>query len=105
QDTAVLAQNARNPVGRAVDRVLIPKGDAIFCAEPDTLRALSAEDRIAFRYQDPINGSADRIAGILSENRRVLGMMPHPERAADPATGLSDGARLFAGLAGAFEVA
>lgn len=79
--------------------------DGNYVAEPDTLRALSAEDRIAFRYQDPINGSADRIAGILSENRRVLGMMPHPERAADPATGLSDGARLFAGLAGAFEVA
>ena len=44
--------------------------------------------------------SAD-IAGILSANRRVLGLMPHPERAADPAHGGTDGARLFAGLAAA----
>ncbi|HVL21092.1 MAG TPA: phosphoribosylformylglycinamidine synthase subunit PurQ, partial [Amaricoccus sp.] len=56
------------------------------------------EDRVAFRYAENPNGSADSIAGILSPNRRVLGLMPHPERAVDPAHGGTDGARLFAGL-------
>jgi phosphoribosylformylglycinamidine synthase subunit PurQ / glutaminase len=56
------------------------------------------EDRVAFRYAEPVNGSADDIAGILSENRRVLGMMPHPERAAEPLHGGTDGAPLFRSL-------
>lgn len=73
--------------------------DGNFVADPDILAALAAEDRIAFRYRDNPNGSADDIAGILSANRRVLGMMPHPERAADPVLGGEDGATLFAGLA------
>ncbi|MBF9029795.1 phosphoribosylformylglycinamidine synthase subunit PurQ [Rhodobacterales bacterium HKCCE3408] len=71
-----------------------------YTADPETLARLRGEDRIAFRYLDTPNGAADDIAGILSENRRVLGMMPHPERAADPALGGSDGAALFASLAG-----
>ncbi|NRA99276.1 MAG: phosphoribosylformylglycinamidine synthase subunit PurQ [Rhodobacteraceae bacterium] len=66
----------------------------------DTLAAqLNAEDRVAFRYGEEVNGATDRIAGVLSENRRVLGMMPHPERAAEAAQGSSDGAAMFAGLA------
>ena len=73
--------------------------DGNYVATDATLDALEAEDRVAFRYQDDINGSARGIAGILSANRRVLGLMPHPERAADPALGGSDGAALFAGLA------
>ena len=64
-------------------------------------KELADADRIAFRYRDEVNGSVDRIAGILSENRRVLGLMPHPERAADPAVGQTDGAALFRSLAGA----
>ena len=71
-------------------------------ATDDQLKALNAEDRIAFRYAGNPNGAADDIAGILSPNRRVLGLMPHPERATDPALGNIDGARLFAGLVGAF---
>ena len=63
-------------------------------------RELADQDRIAFRYRDEVNGSVDRIAGILSENRRVLGLMPHPERAADPALGQPDGVGLFRALAG-----
>lgn len=64
-------------------------------------KALAEDDRIAFRYAREVNGSVDRIAGILSKNRRVLGLMPHPERAADPALGAADGAALFRALAGA----
>ena len=62
---------------------------------------LTGEDRVAFRYRDNPNGSVDAIAGILSENRRVLGMMPHPERCVSPAQGGIDGAVLFHALVGA----
>ncbi len=73
--------------------------DGNYVANDETLTRLQGEGRIAFRYSEDVNGSFDRIAGILSENRRVLGLMPHPERAAEGAHGSSDGARLFAGLA------
>ena len=73
--------------------------DGNYFAETDTLDKLEDEDRVAFRYAKDLNGSSRRIAGILSENRRVLGLMPHPERAADPSLGGSDGAALFSGLA------
>ncbi len=72
--------------------------DGNFFASADLVARLEDEDRIAFRYLDNPNGSAADIAGVLSENRRVLGMMPHPERAVDPVHGGTDGARLFAGL-------
>lgn len=65
----------------------------------DEIRAeLTGEDRVAFRYCENLNGSVDNIAGILSRNRRVLGLMPHPERAADPKLGMTDGSALFASL-------
>lgn len=72
--------------------------DGNYLADPATLARLEGDDRVAFRYRVNPNGSADSIAGILSENRRVLGLMPHPERAADPAHGGTDGTRFFAGL-------
>ena len=75
--------------------------DGNYEADEATLDRLEAEDRVAFRYAANPNGSQRDIAGILSTNRRVLGLMPHPERAADPALGGTDGARLFAGLAAA----
>ena len=54
---------------------------------------------MAFRYAGTApNGSRANIAGVFGPGRRVLGMMPHPERAADPALGGGDGARFFAGL-------
>ncbi len=72
--------------------------DGNYFADDETLARLSGEDRVAFRYVDNPNGSRDDIAGILSENRRVLGMMPHPERAADEGHGGTDGAALFRAL-------
>ncbi|MFD0858392.1 phosphoribosylformylglycinamidine synthase subunit PurQ [Roseovarius aquimarinus] len=83
--------------------VPIAHHDGNYHADAETLAALKAEDRIAFRYGDNPNGSADDIAGILSENRRVLGMMPHPERMAEAAHGGTDGAAMFAGLVGQLE--
>ena len=69
-----------------------------YSANPETLKTLIDNDRIAFRYKDNPNGASEDIAGILSENRRVLGMMPHPERAVDAALGSVDGQPFFAGL-------
>ncbi|ETA51196.1 phosphoribosylformylglycinamidine synthase subunit PurQ [Ponticoccus alexandrii] len=72
--------------------------DGNYFADAATLDRLDGEGLVAFRYTDNPNGSARDIAGVLSENRRVLGMMPHPERAAESAHGNEDGARLFAHL-------
>jgi phosphoribosylformylglycinamidine synthase subunit PurQ / glutaminase len=76
--------------------------DGNYVATDDIRTELVDADRVAFRYAADINGSVDRIAGILSRNRRVLGLMPHPERAADPALGASDGAAMFKALSGIF---
>src|SRR6516162_2331954 len=77
-----------------------------FCDEP-TLAELKNQDRIIFRYTTPSgevttdanpNGSLENIAGICSEGRNVLGMMPHPERAAEPELGMTDGVKIFHSL-------
>ena len=80
--------------------VPIAHHDGNYFADDETLARLRGEDRVAFRYADNPNGSRDDIAGILSPNRRVLGMMPHPERMAEPAHGGTDGAAMFTGLIG-----
>lgn len=72
--------------------------DGNYQITPDELEKLYKDDLIAFTYAPAINGSVADIAGILSGNRRVLGMMPHPERAADERLGGSDGRLLFRGL-------
>ncbi len=79
-------------------RLPIAHHDGNYFADAETLARLEGEDRVAFRYVANPNGSAHDIAGILSPNRRVLGLMPHPERAVDPAHGGTDGARMFDGL-------
>lgn len=76
--------------------------DGNYTVDDNTLAKLKAEDRIAFTYAKNPNGSVADIAGILSENRRVLGMMPHPERAVDTGHGGTDGQALFRGLLGQF---
>ncbi len=81
-------------------QVPIAHHDGNYFADADTLNALQAEDRIAFRYFQNPNGAMDDIAGVLSANRRVLGMMPHPERAVDTGHGGTDGQALFRGLIG-----
>ncbi len=85
--------------------VPIAHHDGNYVADTDTLARLAGEDRIAFRYVDNPNGSVDDIAGILSENRRVLGMMPHPERRVEAAQGGTDGAALFRSLLAEMSVA
>ncbi|HEY3778182.1 MAG TPA: phosphoribosylformylglycinamidine synthase subunit PurQ [Rhizomicrobium sp.] len=83
-------------------RVTFPvaHGDGNYFADHDTLDRLEGEGRVVFRYaqSDNPNGSARDIAGILSEKRNVLGLMPHPERACDPLLCGTDGRVLFESL-------
>lgn len=76
--------------------------DGNYTAAPDLVAQLHAEDRVAFRYLDNPNGSVDNIAGVMSSNRRVLGLMPHPERAIDRRSGGIDGRTMFSSLTDAF---
>ncbi len=83
----------------AVLRLPVAHHDGNYFADAGTLARLADEDRIAFRYIDNPNGSAADIAGIVNRGRNVLGMMPHPERAADTLLGGADGRALFDALA------
>ncbi|OKH14386.1 phosphoribosylformylglycinamidine synthase I [Fischerella major NIES-592] len=77
----------------------IAHGEGRFYADRPTLAELEDNGQIVFRYQgENPNGSLKNIAGICNAIGNVLGMMPHPERAADPALGGTDGLKLFAGL-------
>jgi phosphoribosylformylglycinamidine synthase len=88
---------------QAGEDIVIPIAhhDGNYQADTETLDRLEGDGRVVFRYRAQVNGSARDIAGILNEAGNVLGMMPHPERAAEPAHGLTDGRRLFEGLLGA----
>ena len=89
-------------------RIPVAHHDGNYFADSDTLAALEGEGRVAFRYiaangnaavdANP-NGSCADIAGILDPTGRILGLMPHPERAVDPAHGGVDGVAFFRGLA------
>jgi phosphoribosylformylglycinamidine synthase len=106
QDVHLRCETVDSPFTRsipenAVLRIPIAHGDGNYFTDAETLKRLKGEDRIAFRYVDPkgeidpdwnVNGSLDAIAGILSEGRNVLGMMPHPERASEALMGSADGA-------------
>lgn len=82
------------------EQLLIPIAhhDGNYQADGETLDRLEGNGRVVFRYGEECNGSARSIAGILNGNGNVLGMMPHPERAFEPAHGCTDGRRLFEGL-------
>jgi phosphoribosylformylglycinamidine synthase len=69
--------------------------DGNYFADAATLDRLEGQGRVAFRYAEPVNGSARDIAGVLNDAGNVLGMMPHPERMIEPAQGGTDGRALF----------
>ncbi len=93
-----------------VIRMPLSHADGNYYADPETLAELESEGRVVFRYCDSDgavkddanpNGSLNNIAGIINARGNVLGMMPHPDRAFDPALGSVDGLPLFASLVGA----
>jgi phosphoribosylformylglycinamidine synthase len=82
----------------------ISHGEGRYFASPELLAALNANGQIVFRYATPDgriaaaanpNGALENIAGICNEERNVVGLMPHPERAAEPLLGSEDGLHLF----------
>ena len=94
---------ARCTVGQTL-RIPIAHGEGNYYAPPETIAELEAASRVVFRYADARgfvtpeanpNGSVNNIAGICSDRRNVVGLMPHPERACEAAVGSSDGLVLF----------
>jgi phosphoribosylformylglycinamidine synthase subunit PurQ / glutaminase len=91
------------PAGRVL-RIPIGHGEGNYFAPPDMLQKIEANRQVVLRYTDPQgrideaanpNGSVNAIAGVCSEARHVVGMMPHPERACEPSLGSGDGLVLF----------
>ena len=79
------------------ENIVLPvaHGEGNYYCDDDTLSELISRNEIVFTYNDSINGSLNNIAGIQNKQRNVLGMMPHPERAAEEKLGLTAGKRLF----------
>ena len=103
RDVALTVANAQSAFTSRYDadetiRVPVAHHDGNYFADADTLDRLEGEGRVAFRYGEPVNGSARDIAGVLNAAGNVLGMMPHPERKIETAHGGTDGRRLFEGV-------
>jgi phosphoribosylformylglycinamidine synthase I len=85
-------------------KIPIAHGEGNFFARPDVIKSIEDQDQVLFRYCDEFgnitsesnpNGSMNNIAGVCNAERNVFGMMPHPERAADPILGNQDGVAIF----------
>ena len=114
QSVFLRVESADTPFTRAMragDVIAMPisHGEGKYHADPETLRALDEQGRVVFRYASADgrlearanpNGSLDHIAGIANEAGTILGLMPHPERAAEAALGGTDGLRIFESLLG-----
>ena len=114
QSTHLLVETVENPFTRGMQpgqvlKMPISHGEGKYYADRDTLRRLRERKQIVFRYctetgevtkaANP-NGSLENIAGVVNEEGTVLGLMPHPERAAESAMGGTDGLLLFHSLLG-----
>ncbi len=111
----VKVANTNSPYSSAykseqVLRIPVAHGDGNYFCDPETLAELEHENRILFRYCEDdgtvteaanINGSLNNIAGICNKQGNVLGLMPHPERAAEDALGSHDGLALFTSMTNA----
>jgi len=111
-------ETTRSPFTQTIPRgqlLRMPIGHAEgnYTCDPATLQTLERDDRIAFRYVDAAgnptpaanpNSSLSNIAGILSEGRNVLGMMPHPDRSSESLLGSADGLPIFQGMITALNI-
>ena len=106
RDVEVMVENERDPVHggvRAGDRLVIPvkHGEGNWYADDALYAELERQERIVLRYAEDVNGARDRVAGVVSEGRNVLGLMPHPEHAVDPLLGPVGGRPILEGLVAA----
>jgi phosphoribosylformylglycinamidine synthase I len=99
------------PAGKLL-RLPIAHGEGCYFADPETLAALRAGNRILWQYVNAAgepndeanpNGALENIAGLCNERRNVAGLMPHPERACESILGSTDGCLLFESLVHAFK--
>jgi phosphoribosylformylglycinamidine synthase I len=111
----VRVENVETPFTNACARgdvLTIPIGhmEGNYYCDPATLEELRRDNRVVFRYSSASgeitpesnpNGSLENIAGICSPGGNVVGMMPHPERAAEPELGCTDGIKIFQSMVGA----
>lgn len=110
RDTFLKVERADTVFTRAytageIINVPVAHGDGNYFADAATLDRIEGEGRVVFRYVDPTsglptaaanpNGAQRNIAGICSESRRIVGLMPHPERHFDQILGSADGRRVF----------
>jgi phosphoribosylformylglycinamidine synthase I len=109
QSTHLIVENADTAFTRSmrpgqVLKMPISHGEGKYHADAETIRALKTKNQIVFRYctengrvakEANPNGSMDNIAGVINEEGTVLGLMPHPERAAEAAVGGTDGTLIF----------
>lgn len=116
RDVHLRVESSESPFTKAyrageVLHIPIAHHEGNYFVDPETLDNLEGDGRIAFRYCDPEgvvnedanpNGSIGNIAGVFSKDRRILGMMPHPERLVESLLGGEDGKRMFEGLVAAF---
>jgi phosphoribosylformylglycinamidine synthase len=96
REVRVRVETTKTPFTAAAERgqilrLPVAHGEGCYFADQRILNTIEAEDRVVLRYVDNPNGSINDIAGICSERRNVMGMMPHPERAADALLGSADG--------------
>ena len=114
QSTYLLLENGETPFTRAIRpgqvlKMPISHGEGKYYADRETLGRLKDNGQVVFRYctedgrlakEANPNGSLDNIAGVVNEVGTVLGLMPHPERAAESALGGTDGVLIFHSLLG-----
>jgi phosphoribosylformylglycinamidine synthase I len=114
QSTYLMVENADTAFTRSmrpgqVLKMPISHGEGKYHADAETLRRLRTKNQIVFRYcledgrltkEANPNGSLDNIAGVINEEGTVLGLMPHPERAAEAAVGGTDGILIFQSILG-----
>jgi phosphoribosylformylglycinamidine synthase subunit PurQ / glutaminase len=112
-ETAETPFTAKLEKGRLL-RMPVAHGEGSYFADSQTLEILESQDRVVFRYANELgqtipesnpNGSFANIAGICNQERNVLGMMPHPDRAWDRRLGSEDGKLLFESLVANLELA
>jgi phosphoribosylformylglycinamidine synthase len=113
RDVQIRVENSQTPFTSNYEqgqtlRIPVAHHDGQYFVEPDTLAKMRDRDQIAFRYCESDdgrsanpNGSIDDIAGVFNDRKSVLGLMPHPERAADATHGGTDGQGLLNSLVSA----
>ncbi len=104
-EVAVTVENSTTPFTAGTKkgellRMPIAHAEGNYYLDDDGLKRLEGNGQVVLRYVENPNGARNGIAGIVNENRNVMGMMPHPERAAESVLGSVDGLKLFKSLLG-----